>query len=49
MPIDIFDFIHYLIGIVILAFFIWVFIRLDNYFSKDNIKIIERNVLVNKV
>jgi hypothetical protein len=49
MPIDIFDLIHYLIGLLIVAVSIWVLIQLHNYFSKDNIKIIERNELVNKV
>ena len=47
--IDIFDLIHYLIGILIVAFLVWVLIKLHNHFSKDNIKIIERNDLINKV
>jgi hypothetical protein len=37
---DIFDIIHYLIGIIILAFLVWVLIQIHNYFSKDNIVII---------
>jgi hypothetical protein len=49
MLIDIFDLIHYLIGLLIVAFSIWAIIQLHNYFSKDNIKIVERNELVNKV
>ena len=49
MLIDIFDLIHYLIGLLIVAFSIWVIIQVHNYFSKDNIKIVERNELANKV
>lgn len=49
MPIDIFDLIHYLIGLLIVAFSIWALIQVHNYFSKDNIKITERNDIVNKV
>lgn len=37
---DIFDIIHYLIGIIILAFLVWVLIQTHNYFSKNNIVII---------
>ena len=48
MPIDIFDLIHYLIGLLIVAFSIWALIQVHNYFSKDNIKIVERNNLINK-
>lgn len=33
---DILDFIHYMIGITILSFFIWVIIKLHLYFSKNN-------------
>ena len=49
MLIDIFDLMHYLIGLLIVIFLIWALIQVHNYFSKDNIKIIERNNLVNKV
>lgn len=49
MPIDIFDLIHYLIGLLIVAFSIWALIQVHNYFSKDNIKIVERTDLANKV
>lgn len=45
---DFFDLMHYLIGLLIVAFSIWVIIKIHNYFSKDNIKIVERNELVNK-
>lgn len=48
MLIDIFDLIHYLIGLLIVTFSIWALIQTHNYFSKNNIKIIERNELVNK-
>jgi hypothetical protein len=48
MLIDIFDLLHYLIGLLIVAFSMWVLIQCHNYFSKNNIKIIERNELVNK-
>ena len=37
---DIFDIIHYLIGLLILGFLVWVLIQVHNYFSKDNIVII---------
>jgi hypothetical protein len=37
---DIFDIIHYLIGLLILGFLVWVLIQSHNYFSKDNIVII---------
>ena len=48
MLIDFFDLIHYLIGLLIVSFSIWALIQVHSYFSKDNIKIIERNELVNK-
>lgn len=35
--IDIIDAFHYLIGIFILFFFLWLLIQVHNYFSKDNI------------
>jgi uncharacterized membrane protein YdcZ (DUF606 family) len=34
--IDIFDLIHYLIGIIILVSLLWLLIQTHNYFSKDN-------------
>jgi len=37
--IDIFDIIHYLIGLIIVSFLIWVLIKTHNYFSKNNISI----------
>ena len=46
MLIDFFDLIHYLIGLLIVAFSIWALIQVHNYFSKNNIKIVERNDLV---
>jgi hypothetical protein len=49
MPIDIFDLMHYLIGLIIVALLIWTLIQVHNYFSKDNIIIIERNTIPNKV
>jgi hypothetical protein len=36
---DIFDIIHYLIGLIILGVLIWVIVEIHNYFSKDNIPI----------
>ena len=48
MLIDFFDLLHYLIGLLIVAFSIWALIQVHNYFSKNNIKIVERNDLVNK-
>jgi cell division septal protein FtsQ len=41
--IDIFDLIHYLIGIIILVFILWLLIQTHNYFSKDNIRIANTN------
>lgn len=35
--IDIGDAIHYLIGLIIVAFLVWTLIQIHNYFSKDNI------------
>jgi hypothetical protein len=34
--VDIFDLIHYLIGIIIVTFFLWIIIKIHNYFSKNN-------------
>lgn len=39
MLLDIFDLLHYLIGLLIVCFLIWTLIRVHNYFSKDNIPI----------
>jgi len=36
---DIFDLIHYIIGLLIVGFLVWVLIQIHNYFSKDNIVI----------
>ena len=36
---DIFDMLHYLIGMIIVAFLIWVIICLHKHFSKDIIPI----------
>jgi hypothetical protein len=48
MLIDFFDLLHYLIGLLIVSLSIWILIQIHTYFSKDNIKIVERNELVNK-
>ena len=37
---NIFDIIHYIIGLIILGIIVWVLIQIHNYFSKDNIIII---------
>jgi len=42
---DIFDIIHYLIGLIIVGFLIWLIITVHNYFSKDNISI---DAIINK-
>jgi flagellar biosynthesis regulator FlaF len=34
--IDIFDLIHYLIGSIIVIFFLWIIIQIHNHFSKNN-------------
>jgi len=39
MFIDIFDLIHYLIGLLIVTFFVWTIIQIHNHFSKDNVPI----------
>ena len=33
------DMFHYLIGMIIVAFIIWSIIKLNNYFSKNNVPI----------
>lgn len=43
--IDIVDLVHYLIGLLIVAFLIWLLIRIHTYFSKDNIPV---ELLTNK-
>ena len=34
--IDLRDFIHYIIGALIVSFALWLMIKTNNYFSKDN-------------
>lgn len=34
--VDIFDLIHYLIGIIIVSVFLWIIIQIHNHFSKNN-------------
>ena len=41
--IDIFDIFHYLIGIIILSFLIFILIQIHNYFSKNNISFEQLN------
>jgi hypothetical protein len=36
--VSIFDIIHYLIGMIILACLLWILIQTHNYFSKDNVE-----------
>ena len=43
--VDIWDMIHYLIGLLIVSFCIWVLIKIHLYFSKDNIPL---ETLINK-
>jgi hypothetical protein len=43
--IDLIDLWHYLVGIIIVSFLIWIIIKVHLYFSKDNILIEE---LLNK-
>ena len=31
------DLLHYLIGLIILGFVIWIIVKIHTYFSKDNI------------
>jgi len=35
-----FDLIHYLIGLIIVAFILWCLIKIHIYFSKDNVPIL---------
>jgi hypothetical protein len=37
--VDLFDLIHYLIGIIIVCFLVWALIQAHNHFSKNNIPI----------
>ena len=37
--IDIFDMIHYLIGLLIVGFLVWILIKTHAYFSKDNLQL----------
>jgi hypothetical protein len=37
--IDIFDIIHYLIGLLIVGFCVWTMIQIHEYFSKDNMQL----------
>ena len=39
MFIDIFDMLHYLIGLIIVFFLIWIIIKIHNHFSKNNLQI----------
>lgn len=39
MLLDIFDMLHYLIGLLIVGFLIWIIIRIHNHFSKNNVPI----------
>jgi hypothetical protein len=43
--VDIFDLIHYFIGLFIVGLLVWSIIKLHLYFSKDNIPI---DILMNK-
>lgn len=36
---DFFDMLHYLVGMIIVTFLVWVIIRLHKHFSKDIIPI----------
>ncbi len=45
--IDIFDMIHYLIGLVIVGFLVWSLIKTHQYFSKDNLEL-ETLININK-
>jgi hypothetical protein len=47
--IDIFDLLHYLIGLFIVCLLVWVIIQTHTYFSKDNIpldSLIQKQILV---
>ena len=36
---DLFDLLHYLVGILIVCFLVWALIQVHNHFSKDNIPV----------
>ena len=43
---DLFDLLHYLVGILIVCFLVWALIQVHNHFSKDNVPLpnqIEKN------
>jgi hypothetical protein len=47
--IDLFDIIHFIIGLGIVGFLVWLLIKTHIYFSKDNINILpltDKNKLV---
>ena len=37
-----FDLIHYLIGLIIVAVILWFLIKTHNYFSKDNVPLLNQ-------
>jgi len=38
------DSVHYLIGLILVAFFVWVIIRLHKYFSKNIVPITSQSL-----
>jgi len=42
---DIFDMIHYLIGLLIVIFLIWTLVQIHNYFSKEKVPIPYHNTI----
>ena len=39
MLLDIFDMMHYLIGLLIVSFLIWIIVQIHNHFSKEKVPI----------
>ena len=44
MLLDIFDMLHYLIGLLIVGFLIWTLIQIHNHFSKEKVPIPSQSV-----
>lgn len=41
---NLFEIIHYIIGMVIVFFLIWIIIKVNNHFSKDNIPLTNQSL-----
>jgi|688.fasta_scaffold371380_2 hypothetical protein len=41
---NLFEILHYIIGMVIVFFLVWIIIKLNNHFSKDNIALTNQSL-----